>query len=221
MPDSSWLRAPSSHVGAAQRELRQRPEAQSRSPLQALSVAQPIGQLSPQSRAGSRPLRTPSVQLPASGTSQALTSSPEQAGTHAPFAQVSPEEQSSGVMQQLGLEQLGGAPASPLPPLLPSVSLPPLGALSRLETSFGSKSSCVNVQAKGNNAKHESRATHEIMRRTGRFRRFATPWSNGAMLVAFTRSRTCGWWGRMWLAQMQPSGRCTPRTSFDGGTNPH
>jgi hypothetical protein len=195
-------------VGAAQRELTQRPEAQSRSPLQALSVAQRIGQLSPQSRAGSRPFRTPSLQLPASGTSQALTSSPEQAGTHAPFAQVSPEEQSSGVVQQLGLVQLGGALPLPLPalPLLPSVPLPALGALPRLETSFGSKSSRVKVQAKESNAKHkgrakhESRATHASTRRTGRLRRFAAPFSNGAILVAFTRSRTCGCWGKMWVA---------------------
>src|SRR5688572_7425460 len=103
----------------------QRPESQSRSPLQALSVAQGVGQLSPQSAAGSRPLRTPSVQLSARGTSQVLTSSEEQAGTHSPSTHASLPEQSSAETQQpSGLAQPEeGAPAEPAS-AVPALPLP-------------------------------------------------------------------------------------------------
>jgi hypothetical protein len=78
------------------------------------------------------------------GTEQAPTSSPlGQGALHAPFVQICPSEHSLEEVQQPAALAQPEAATSATPELLAALSV----ALSRPTTSFGSKSSSVNVQA--------------------------------------------------------------------------
>jgi hypothetical protein len=124
--------------------------------LHGLATGQGIGQLAPQSGAGSLPLWTPSSQLAASlgqlgpghsASTQVLGSSAlAQAGVQRPPKHSSLAAQVAFVSQHLSLgEQL----ALPSPAALPEPSAS-AGAVSSRETSLGSNSSRVSVQAQSN-----------------------------------------------------------------------
>lgn len=197
--DSSWFWTPSSQAGAAQREATQRRDTQSRSPWHALPSVQASGQVSPQSTAGSRPLRIPSLQLESgqpgpghSGTSQMLTSSAVQAAMHAPFAQVSPSGQSLVVAQQPR-----GLPQPRKEVLLASALLPSAGVLPRPDTSRGSKSERVRVHAEANHAIADA-STPAVKRITARERRIERSSLPGVSAIALTISRKGGLVETMW-----------------------